>query len=179
MKRFHLLVVVLVVCAVLAGACSPQGASDNGGATSAPVSSGPTEPPTASPTFTPVDSATPVAGPATIAVGKSDQYGAILVDGKGMALYANAQDPAGGTNCYGQCSFYWPPVLTTGAPIAGPGVDASKLGTVTRTDDNTVQVTYNGLALYYYLSDTKPGDATGQGYQDLWNLVSPTGDKIK
>ena len=178
MKRMHLLVIVLVVCAVLAGACSSQGTSDTGVATSAPVSSGPTDVPTASPTFTPMDTATPVAGPATINVGKSDPYGSILVDGKGMAIYAYANDTAGKTDCYGQCAFYWPPVLTTGAPVVGPGVDATKLGTLTRSD-GTVQVTYNGLALYTYSSDANPGEATGQNYNNLWNLVAPTGDKVK
>jgi predicted lipoprotein with Yx(FWY)xxD motif len=37
------------------------------------------------------------------------------------------------------------------------------VGTFTRTDDGTTQVTYKGLPLYFWKGDTKPGDVTGQG----------------
>ena len=35
-----------------------------------------------------------------------------------------------------------------------------KLGTITR-DDGTLQVTYNGLPLYFFKNDKAPGDANG------------------
>jgi predicted lipoprotein with Yx(FWY)xxD motif len=46
-------------------------------------------------------------------------------------------------------------------PAAGPGITGA-LGTFTRAD-GTTQVTYNGLPLYGWQGDAKPGDATGNG----------------
>lgn len=65
--------------------------------------------------------------------------------------------------------------------IAGEGVDATLLGTLTR-DDGTTQVTYNGWPLYFFAADTAPGDTNGQGIDEfggLWFLVSPTGEAIQ
>ena len=177
MKRSYLVFALLAVLVLLVSACgTPAGTS--GGPASVPTSSGPTSVPTTSPTYTPFPTNTPVAGPATINVGTDPKLGSFLVDGKGMTLYIYVNDTPGTSTCDGQCSYYWPPVLTTGAPVAGTGVDASKFGTFTRSDGST-QVTYNGLPLYAYSGDTNPGDTTGQNYQDLWNMVSPAGDKIK
>jgi predicted lipoprotein with Yx(FWY)xxD motif len=94
-----------------------------------------------------------------------------------MSLYLFTKDSPGTTTCYGNCATAWPPLLTTGKPVAGNGVDVSKFGTITRTD-GTTQVTYNGWPLYYYVKDHQPGDTTGQGVGSVWYLVSPTGDKV-
>ena len=45
------------------------------------------------------------------------------------------------------------------------------LGTITRADTGALQVTYNGLPLYFFKSDSKPGDAKGV-YTD-WAAVKP------
>jgi predicted lipoprotein with Yx(FWY)xxD motif len=67
--------------------------------------------------------------------------------------------------------------LTTGDPVAGDGIDASKLGTTTRTD-GTVQVTYNGWPLYYYVKDAQAGDVVGQGVGSVWYVISPAGEMV-
>ena len=57
---------------------------------------------------------------------------------------------------------------------------SADLGTITRSD-GTKQVTYKGHPLYYYISDTKAGQTTGQGSNNfgaLWWLVSPSGAAI-
>jgi predicted lipoprotein with Yx(FWY)xxD motif len=54
--------------------------------------------------------------------------------------------------CRAICSQYWPPVLTSGQPQAGPGVDRNALGTITRPD-GTHQVTYKGRPLYLFADD--------------------------
>lgn len=123
----------------------------------------------------------PVTGPATVMATNLGTYGPALVDGNGMALYMYTKDTqnSGKSTCNdAECLEEWPPLLTAGQPAAGDGLDASKLGTLTR-DDGTTQVTYNGWPLYYFYTDTKPGDVTGQGDDNVWYLVSPSGDVIK
>ncbi|HLO33046.1 MAG TPA: hypothetical protein VK249_28125 [Anaerolineales bacterium] len=117
------------------------------------------------------------AGPATVNLGKNDQLGSFLVDGKGMTLYLFTKDTPNTSNCYEKCATAWPPLLTTGDPVAGEGVDASKFGTTTRTD-GTIQVTYNSWPLYYYQKDKAAGDVTGQDVGGVWYVVSTAGDKV-
>lgn len=40
------------------------------------------------------------------------------------------------------------------------------------------QVTVNGLPLYTYSPDIKPGDDSGQGYSGIWWVVGPNSNKI-
>jgi len=111
---------------------------------------------------------------ALINIGQSSALGSFLVDSKGMTLYLYTKDTPNTSNCYGGCAGYWPPLLTSGAPVAGSGVDASMLGTTKRTD-GTVQVTYNGWPLYYYVSDKAAGDTTGENVQSVWFVITPAG----
>jgi predicted lipoprotein with Yx(FWY)xxD motif len=108
---------------------------------------------------------------------KTDALGSFLVDDKGMSLYLFTKDTPNTSNCYDKCAAAWPPLLTTGSPVAGDGLDASKLGTTKRTD-GSMQVTYNGWPLYYFASDSKAGDTAGENVGDVWYVVSPAGDKI-
>jgi predicted lipoprotein with Yx(FWY)xxD motif len=113
----------------------------------------------------------------TIAVATNAKLGQILVDGKGMTVYLFVADTGTASTCYTSCAQVWPPVLTTGAPQAGTGAQASLLGTTTRTD-GTVEVTYAGHPLYYFLKDKVAGDTTGQGvngFGALWWVLSPSG----
>jgi predicted lipoprotein with Yx(FWY)xxD motif len=115
-----------------------------------------------------------------IAVATDAKLGQILVDEKGMTVYLFVADTGTASTCYTQCATIWPPVLTTGAPQAGTGAQASMLGTTTRTD-GTVEVTYAGHPLYYFFKDKAPGDVTGQGingFGALWWVLSPSGAAI-
>lgn len=100
--------------------------------------------------------------------------GAFLVDSKGFTLYLYTKDAPNASACYGSCAAIWPPLLTTGAPSAGIGVNADMLGTTVRTD-GTTQVTYNGWPLYYYAKDRVAGDSTGENVQGVWFVVTPLG----
>jgi predicted lipoprotein with Yx(FWY)xxD motif len=42
-----------------------------------------------------------------------------------------------------------------------------------------MQVTINGMPIYYYSKDQAAGDITGQGVGGVWYLVSPSGEMIK
>jgi predicted lipoprotein with Yx(FWY)xxD motif len=118
-----------------------------------------------------------VVGPATVNVGAS-KAGKVLTDERNFTLYMFTKDKAGKSVCYAQCEAAWPPLLTTGKPKAGPGADASKLGTTKRTD-GTLQVTYNKLPLYYFTPDKDAGELKGQGVKNVWWLVSATGSPLK
>jgi len=81
------------------------------------------------------------------------------------------------------CAAIWPPLLTSGRPIAGPGVDQSLLGGL-RRPDGTMQVTYAGWPVYMYNADSAPTAAAGATYgqylldnhaDGVWYEVAPQG----
>ena len=94
-----------------------------------------------------------------------------------MTLYLYTKDTPNTSSCIDTCIDTWPPLLTNGKPRAGTGVDASKLGTLVRSD-GTTQVTYNGWPLYYYSNDVNSGDTTGQKVDGVWFVISPAGAQI-
>jgi predicted lipoprotein with Yx(FWY)xxD motif len=104
----------------------------------------------------------------------------IVVSSTGLTLYHYIPETKGKIACNGACATDWPPYVVTGKakPVAGPGVNASKLGTIKRPDGRT-QVTYNGLALYRYSDDTRTGQAKGQGEGGIWFAVTPAGTVTK
>ncbi len=132
----------------------------------------------------PTTEATASTGTGTTAINTSqsaDVTGNFLVDDQGRTIYVYANDTqnSGTSACTdSECTSEWLPVVVTGTPTAGTGVDATKLGTITR-DDGTMQATYNGWPLYYFSGDTAPGDMNGQGMEGLWFLISDLGDVIQ
>jgi predicted lipoprotein with Yx(FWY)xxD motif len=106
--------------------------------------------------------------------------GRILVDAKGITLYDFPPDKGTTSVCYGACAALWPPLLTEGKPIAGPGVRSSLLGT-TKRSDGKLEVAYGGHPLYYFVPDRKPGQTTGQGVNQFggpWWVISAAGREI-
>jgi predicted lipoprotein with Yx(FWY)xxD motif len=104
----------------------------------------------------------------------------IVVDSRGLTLYHLMSEKKGSVACTGSCRAIWPPLLVVGKakPVAGPGLSASKLGTIKRPDGG-VQVTYNGLALYRYSADKKAGQVNGQAVEGVWYAVTPAGSVTK
>jgi predicted lipoprotein with Yx(FWY)xxD motif len=134
-------------------------------------------------------------GPATVSTA-STAFGKALVVGSGAytgcSLYLLTSDQLHSlTGSHFACSdvpdaipgsppcdtVLWPALLTVGAPIAGTGVKAKLLGTVTRTDlpglPAVQQVTYAGQPLYRFVFDDGPGDTQGANLFDP--VTSPTG----
>ena len=107
--------------------------------------------------------------------------GTYLAGASGRALYLWVADSNGKSSCAGSCAKAWPPLLTKSAPVAAHGVQASDLGTITRSD-GTKQVTYKGHPLYYFVEDSSSGMTHGQGSDSFgakWWLVAPSGSAIK
>jgi predicted lipoprotein with Yx(FWY)xxD motif len=105
------------------------------------------------------------------------KLGPILVNGQGHALYLFVKDRHGKSTCYDGCARVWPPAISSGTPLAGPGVAAAKL-TTTRRTDHRLQLVYNGHPLYAMSADRRPGDMAGQGFLGTWFVVSPAGHGI-
>jgi predicted lipoprotein with Yx(FWY)xxD motif len=117
---------------------------------------------------------------AAVTVGTSS-FGPMIVDSRGRTLYLFEADSGTTSTCSGACAQAWPPFLTHGAPQAGTGASATQLGTSTRAD-GSMQVTYAGHPLYFFASDTKPGDTTGEGVNSFgagWDMLTPAGQKIE
>jgi predicted lipoprotein with Yx(FWY)xxD motif len=110
----------------------------------------------------------------------SAKYGALLATANGRTLYHMTSEKRGKIVCTGACTNFWPPlVIKSGAKAtAGTGVKQSKLGTVKRPD-GSIQVTYNGYALYRFANDKKRGDVKGQGFEHIWFAVTPAGTLAK
>ncbi len=166
---FRSVVALAAVLALALAACGPDAAPDepDDAVDDAPE-----------PADDPADeSADEPAGAVTVALGGTD-HGEVLVDGAGMTLYVFDPDEQGPSTCYDECADAWPPLVTDDAPDAGDGVDAGLLGTVER-DDGSTQVTYDGWPLYFWASDAAPGDATGQGVQDVWWVIESDGSVVR
>ena len=124
--------------------------------------------------------ATDASGVASVGLASS-KLGKILVDGAGRTLYLWEADTGKASTCDGACASAWPPLTTTGKPMAGPGVSASKLGTIERSD-GTSEVTYNGHPLYRFSGDSAPGQTNGQGsngFGAAWYVLAPAGNAIE
>jgi predicted lipoprotein with Yx(FWY)xxD motif len=108
------------------------------------------------------------------------KLGKVLADGRGHTLYLFKKDKGTKSECSGACAQAWPPLMTTGKPMAGTGVSASKLSTTTRTGGGK-QVTYNGHPLYGFVKDTGPRQTHGEGLKAFgaaWYVLSPAGRAI-
>jgi len=118
----------------------------------------------------------------TVSAANVPGLGTVLVNGDGRTLYILVGEKGGKISCTtaGSCTKFWPPaVLPSGMSqgIAGSGVQASLLGTVTGPAGDA-RVTYGGWPLYTFLGDSRSGVATGQGLKDsygLWWALSPSG----
>jgi predicted lipoprotein with Yx(FWY)xxD motif len=171
--RVALVPLALIAIAIAAGCGSND---DQAAAPAADAGSGYGAPP---PT-TSGGATTAPAGVATVSTAGGD-LGDHLVGPNGHTLYLFEKDTSSTSTCTGACAAEWPPLVTTGPPTAGGAVDADLLGTTERPD-GTMEVTYAGHPLYYYVSDTAPGDTAGQGVDAFgaeWYVVAPTGKAVE
>lgn len=94
--------------------------------------------------------------------------GKILVDSKGMTLYTFDRDTTPGKSaCNGQCAANWPPLM------AAAGDASAGDWTVITRDDGSKMWAYKGKPLYTWVKDTKPGETTGDGVNNVWKIARP------
>ena len=92
----------------------------------------------------------------------------VLAGNNNMTLYIYTKDAAGSGKsvCNGMCATNWPPLLADGSPAVSNGYSV-----ITR-DDGKKQLAFNGMPLYFYVKDTKPGDKIGDGRSEgAWQIV--------
>ena len=112
---------------------------------------------------------------------KPSRFGEILFDGRGYVLYAFTRDPRGKSVCRGACTRAWPPFVIRSRPRAGAGAAAARLGT-TKRRDGSLQVTYAGRPLYYYVGDRRPGQILCQNATEFggtWLVLRPSGRLVR
>jgi len=93
----------------------------------------------------------------------------VFVNADGMTLYTFDKDTTGSGNstCNGPCAANWPPLTTT--------ADAKASGdwSIVTRDDGGRQWAYKGKPLYRWVKDQKPGDRSGDGFNNAWRLARP------
>ncbi|MEJ7687164.1 MAG: ATP-binding protein [Variovorax sp.] len=93
----------------------------------------------------------------------------VLIGPTGMTLYTFDRDAEGNgkSACNGPCATNWPPLMAPDmAKPMGPY-------TIVVRDDSKKQWAYKGWPLYYWSKDTKAGDKTGDGFNQVWKVARP------
>jgi predicted lipoprotein with Yx(FWY)xxD motif len=172
MRSRLLLIASSTILAAALAACSSPGASVAPSVAPASVPPASVTPASVAPASQPP--ASTAASSATVDAKPVGAIGTVLVAGSnGMTVYQFANDVKDSKTsaCTGGCITKWPALTVAAgtAPVAGTGVTGT-LGTITR-DDGTLQVTYNGLPLYFFSGDAAVGDANG--VYTNWVAVKP------
>jgi predicted lipoprotein with Yx(FWY)xxD motif len=109
--------------------------------------------------------------------------GKVLVNSSGRTLYEFTRDHSGKDSCMSisGCPEVWPPLKSSGKPLAGSGVRASLLSTI-NLPGGIKQVTYAGHPLYLYSGDSGPGETSYVGalaFGGTWDAVNSSGHAVK
>lgn len=104
----------------------------------------------------------PAVNNAVLITKSNPSIGQYLADPSGKTLYTYNADTKGVSNCTGSCLAAWPAYVDKGSTTNLP----SGVSTIKRTDNGQIQYTYNGLPLYYFVSDST-GQVTGNGVQNF------------
>jgi predicted lipoprotein with Yx(FWY)xxD motif len=111
------------------------------------------------------------------------EIGKVLVDSSGFTLYRFSKDPRNSDTCVkiSGCTNLWPPLRSSGRPVAGPGVRAALLSTIKLAGGGR-QVTYAGHPLYRYSAATEKGETGYVGAQQFggsWYALNSAGGSVK
>ena len=91
----------------------------------------------------------------------------MLAGTNGMTLYTFDKDAGGKSACNGPCAANWPPLM------AAAGDTASGDYSIITRDDGSKQWAVKGKPLYFWVKDAKPGDKTGDGFNNVWHVAKP------
>jgi predicted lipoprotein with Yx(FWY)xxD motif len=88
-----------------------------------------------------------------------------MVDRTGRSLYVFDQDRPNVSTCYRACERLWPPLM------ADLDDEPFEEFTITERADGARQWAWRGKPLYFWPSDKRPGDRTGDNVNGVWHLV--------
>ena len=113
---------------------------------------------------------------------RKTSIGTILVNSRGFTIYAFSKDGRDKDACVkvSGCIAVWPAVTTSGNPVAGSGVKASLLGTISYKG-SLKQVTYAGHPLYLYSEAGERGETSYVGVSHFggrWLAVNASGRAV-
>jgi predicted lipoprotein with Yx(FWY)xxD motif len=127
-------------------------------------------------TFTTTPTSTGGAAEGLAITTAGSDFGRMLFDRSGQAIYLFDKEATSRPECYRACATAWPPVLTHGPPRATGAVREGLLGTTKRADGSS-QVTYAGHPLYYYAHE-QPHQVLCHNVAEFggrWLVVTPDG----
>lgn len=167
---------------LLVTACGPGASTTDAGADPPSTAASGSDSPSASAeprseSAAPSEPASPEPTPGTRIRVADSEFGPMLYDTAGQAIYLFDKEEGPRAECYGACAADWPPVLTDGEPRGVRGARPGLLGTTERRD-GTLQVTYGGHPLYYYAHED-PWQVLCHDfveYGGTWFVVQPGGD---
>jgi predicted lipoprotein with Yx(FWY)xxD motif len=98
--------------------------------------------------------------------GPAKMSGGVLTGSNGMTLYTFDRDVTPGKSvCNGPCATNWPPLMAADSDKA-----SGDYSVITR-DDGKKQWARMGKPLYFWAKDTKPGDMTGDNFNNVWHVI--------
>ncbi len=158
MKNQHVILLVLAVIGMLfVAGCTQQTAK-----------------PAATPVATPLPTTqqTQAASAGTIGTANST-LGTVITGAGGMTLYYFTKDAVDSDTsaCTGTCADTWPAFSADTIQVSAP-LSKDDFGIYTQADGKK-QVRTNGLRLYYYKGDSKPGDVNGEKVENVWVAATP------
>ena len=111
------------------------------------------------------------------------EVGKVLVDSSGFTVFRFSKDPRNSDTCVkiSGCTNLWPPLMSSGRPVAGPGVRSALLSTI-KLPGGGRQVTYAGHPLYRYSAATEKGETGYVGAQQFggsWYALNSAGGSVK
>ena len=98
-------------------------------------------------------------------------YGKIIVDKAGRALYFYTVDAGGESLCEDGCLDVWPVFYAENFKVDN-GLNSTDFSVITRRD-NSKQLAFKGWPLYYYFADIAEGIVTCDGVDDVWFVAKP------
>ena len=169
-------VLLILIAPILLAACGTAGSASHGpsNAPAATAAATPNATIAATPSATTAATPTPIRVASSVLVTANASLGSILASPQGRTLYYFVPEKGGTLVCLGQCTTFWPPLLTsTMAPTADMGLPGH-LSVISR--GGSEQVTYNRWPLYTFAGDSAAGQTNGQGvvgFGGKWFVATP------